>query len=171
MIHVYCGDGKGKTTAALGLAIRFAGSGRRVYVLQFLKGTPSSELSILARLPEITVQRNTEDFGFSFAMTPEQKQKATAMHNQHLNEAVQACQTGEYGMLVLDEGIGALSAGLLDGVLLYDFLHTKPCGLEVVLTGRNPPDRLLELADYVSEIRKIKHPFDRGIPARAGVEK
>ena len=171
MIHIYCGDGKGKTTAALGLAVRFAGSGRRVYFLQFLKGTPSCELSILAHIPHITVQRNDKDFGFSFGMTPGQKQEVAAMHNHHFQEAVRACQTGDYGMLVLDECLGALSAGLLDGRALRDFLQNRPSDFEVVMTGRNPPDDLLELADYVSEIRKIKHPFDRGIQARIGVEK
>lgn len=171
MIHIYCGDGKGKTTAALGLAVRFAGSGRRVYFLQFLKGAPSCELSILARIPEITVQRNHQDFGFSFAMTPSQKQEVAAMHNQHLREAVRACQKGAYGMLVLDECLGALSAGLLDDGLLRGFLQSSPPDFEVVITGRNPPQELLELADYVSEIRKIKHPFDCGIQARIGVEK
>lgn len=171
MIHIYCGDGKGKTTAALGLAVRFAGSGRRVYVLQFLKGAPSCELAILARIPEITVQRNSRDFGFSFVMTPAQKEEAAQMHNRHLKQAVGACRDGAYGMLVLDECLGALSAGLLDGSFLRDFLYNKPSDLEVVLTGRNPPADLLELADYVSEMKKRKHPFDQGVPARIGVEK
>lgn len=171
MIHLYCGDGKGKTTAALGLALRFAGSGKRVYFLQFLKGAPTSELAILERIPEITVQRNEQDFGFCFTMTPEQKQAVAQMHNQHLHEAIRACQGGQYGMLVLDECLGALSAGVLDGEALRIFLQEKPSDLELVLTGRNPPQDLVEAADYVSEIKKIKHPFDHGVGARVGVEK
>lgn len=170
-MHIYCGDGKGKTTAAIGLAVRFVGSGRRVYFLQFLKGSPTCELAVLARIPEITVQRNDEDFGFSFTMTPAQKAQVTQMHNEHLRQSVQACQHGGYGMLVLDECLGALSAGLLDGDLLRAFLRERPTDLEVVLTGRNPPADLVDQADYVSEIQKKKHPFDRGVPARPGVEK
>ncbi len=171
LIHIYCGDGKGKTTAALGLALRCAGSGKRVYFLQFLKGSPTSELAILNQIPQITVQRNSKDFGFSFSMTPKEKQAVSHMHNENLKAAMLACQQGAYELLVLDECMGALSTGLLDADLLREFIPQKPPALELVMTGRNPPEDLVAIADYVSEIKKIKHPYDRGISARCGFDK
>lgn len=171
LIHIYCGHGKGKTTAALGLAIRCAGSGRQVYFLQFLKGSPTSELTILEQIPNITIQRNDQDFGFSFAMTPEEKEIVTQMHNQNLKTAIQACRQEGYDLLILDECMGALSTGLLDADLLREFIAQKPPTLELVMTGRNPPEDLVAIADYVSEINKIKHPYDLGIPARCGIDK
>ena len=170
LIHIYCGDGKGKTTAALGLAIRFLGAGGRVLLVQFLKGSPTSELAIFSRLEGITILRNTQDFGFSFTMGDEEKQQVTRMHNQNLSAAIEACWAGEAGMLILDECLGALSTGLIDREALFSFIRQKPPELELVLTGRNPPDELVELADYVSEIRCMKHPYTRGIPARDGIE-
>lgn len=171
LIHIYCGDGKGKTTAALGLAIRCAGSGKRVYFLQFLKGSPTSELAILEKIPNITIHRNSRDFGFSFAMTDEEKRLVTQMHNENLQAALDACAREGYDLLILDECMGALSTGLLDEALLRKGIAEKPATLELVMTGRNPPDDLVELADYVSEVKHIKHPYDRGIPARLGIDK
>ncbi len=170
LIHIYCGDGKGKTTAALGLAIRFLGAGGRVLLVQFLKGSHTAELAIFSRLEGITILRNTQDFGFSFTMGDEEKQQVTRMHNQNLSAAIEACRAGKAGMLILDECLGALSTGLIDREALFSFIRQKPPELELVLTGRNPPDELVELADYVSEIRCVKHPYTRGIPARDGIE-
>lgn len=171
LVHLYCGDGKGKTTAAAGLSVRAAGAGFRVLFVQFLKGRPSGEIAVLSALPNVRVLRGKAGTAFSFQMTGEQKQAARAVHDRHLAEAVRAAGAGECDLLVLDEAVGALNKNLLDGALLRGLVLEKPEALELVLTGRNPPDWLVEAADYVSEIRKVKHPFDRGIPAREGIER
>ena len=144
LIHIYCGDGKGKTTAAIGLSVRAAGSGMRVLFVQFLKKAETSELNILTNLPQVTVLRPSED---------------------------ESWMDTQADLLVLDEAVGAYNREAIDRAKLLDFLKKKPEPLEVVMTGRNPSQELIDLADYVSEIRKIKHPFDRGIRARTGIEK
>lgn len=171
LIHVYCGDGKGKTTAAMGLALRAAGSGFRVAIVQFLKNGGSGELKALSSLPGVRVLSGKGVDGFTFSMTEQQKEIVRAVHQAHFEEAVEWCRQGEVELLVLDEAVGASRMGLLDTEALLDFLRKKPEGLEVVLTGREPSDELLCLADYVSEIKKIKHPYDRGIHAREGIER
>jgi len=171
LIHVYCGEGKGKTTAAMGLALRAAGSGIRVLVVQFLKDGNSSELKALRRLPEIEIVTGKPVKGFTFAMTPAERELVAAHHNACLQQAVARCHNGEFAMLILDEVIGAVDKGLVDKDLLLDFLRHKPARLEVVMTGRNPLPELVEMAQYVSEINKIKHPYEQGILARIGVEK
>ena len=88
-----------------------------------------------------------------------------------MREAIALCEDGKCDMLILDEAMGALSTGMLDEKLLMDFLKNRPEHIEVVMTGRNPGAQLIELADYVSDIRNVKHPYDKGIPARPGVEK
>ncbi len=150
LIHIYTGDGKGKTTAALGLILRASGRGLHVVLGQFLKGRETGELHTLSLLPGVTVFRGKPLTKFSLASY---------------------CRQEETDLLVLDEVIGACGTHLLDESLLIDFLKHKPEHLEVVMTGRNPSPELLELADYVSEICKRKHPFDKGIPAREGIEK
>lgn len=160
LIHIYCGDGKGKTTASLGLAIRSAGAGFKVFILQFLKNWNTSELNSLELIPNIEIIRGKEGNVFTFGMTEEQKAKSKEI-----------AFNGECDILILDEVIGAYNRNLLDREDLLNFLDNKPENLEVILTGRNPADELIERADYVSEIQKIKHPFDKGIVARRGIEK
>lgn len=171
LIHVYCGDGKGKTTAALGLAVRAGGRGYKALFVQFLKSQDTGELSALTKLPGITVIRGKEGYSFSFKMTDEEKVKCRAVQDENLKRAIALCDLQDVDLLILDEAIGALEKNLVDREILYTFLTAKPAGLEVVLTGRNPDNALLKLADYVSEIKKIKHPFDRGITARDGIER
>jgi cob(I)alamin adenosyltransferase len=170
LIHVYCGDGKGKTTASLGLAVRASGRGYKVLVVQFLKSQETGELSTLTKLG-ITVIRGKEGYSFSFNMTDEEKVKCRTVQDENLKYAIAFCRSQDVDLLILDEAIGALEKNLVDRELLLGFLNTKPAGLEVVLTGRNPDNTLLELADYVSEIKKAKHPFDLGINARDGIER
>lgn len=170
LIHLYCGDGKGKTTAAMGLAIRAAGHGKKVLILQFLKGWPTGELKSLAQIEGIQVLRGKEGMAFSFQMTPEERIQTKALHEEHLRLAMHKAQLGECEVLILDEVMGAVGTGLLEESLVTGFLQAKPPQLEVVLTGRNPPPQWIELADYVTEMKKIKHPYERGIPARDGIE-
>ncbi len=169
-MHIYCGDGKGKTTAALGLAIRAAGSGMRVGFVQFLKGCDTSELRILADIPEITVRRCDRDYGFTFRMTDADKAAITQCHNNLLAEAREWVQHREVQMLVLDEFCAAYRLSLLDRVLALELIAQMPEGCELVLTGRDPAQELLECADYVSEIHAVKHPYEKGIAARKGIE-
>ena len=171
LIHVYCGDGKGKTTAALGLAVRASGRGHQVLLVQFLKSQDTGELFALDRLPGITVIRGKEGYRFSFNMTDEEKVHCCAIQDEHLRQAIALCRSQKVDLLILDEAIGALEKNLVNRELLLEFLNSKPSGLEVVLTGRNPDDALLELSDYISEIKKVKHPFDLGITARDGIER
>lgn len=170
LIHVYCGDGKGKTTAALGLVMRASGAGMKTLVVQFLKGRETGELKSLALLPGVQVIRGNPSGKFSFEMDERERRQAYEMNTKNLLAAVETARAEACGLLVLDEILGALSAGLVDEELLRDFVIRKPAPLELVLTGRNPPGWMLDAADYVSEICKRKHPYDRGIPARRGIE-
>ncbi|MBQ7433690.1 MAG: cob(I)yrinic acid a,c-diamide adenosyltransferase [Lachnospiraceae bacterium] len=170
LLHLYCGDGKGKTTAAIGLAIRGAGAGMRVHMVQFLKGRETAELAILAGIPQITVSRCEKDYGFTWNMTPEEKEAITLEHNRLLAEVAQLVASGQIQMLILDEFVSVYRHGLLDRELAERLILQKPPALELVLTGRNPDEKWIEAADYVSEIRAVKHPYERGIGARYGIE-
>ena len=171
LIHIYCGDGKGKTTAAVGLAVRCAGRGNKVLLVQFLKSRDSGELYSLAKLPDIEVMRGKESKKFTFQMNDEEKHALLLEHNKMFDMVLAKVRSGNYALLVLDEVIGAINARVFDENRLIEFLLNKPENLEVVMSGRNPSARLIELADYVSEVRKVKHPMDRGIMAREGIEK
>lgn len=168
LIHIYCGDGKGKTTAAIGLAVRAAGSGKKVLLLQFFKDGKSSEFSALAHVPGIETVPQTRTFGFSWTLTPEEKEEARSYYAGLLEEAFR--RAGGFDLLVLDEAMSACTTGMIDEARLLALLAGKPAELEVVLTGRNPSQALLDAADYVTEMKKIKHPYERGIAARKGIE-
>lgn len=171
LIHIYCGDGKGKTTAAVGLAVRCAGRGNKVLMVQFLKSRDSGELYSLAKLPDIEVMRGKESKKFTFQMNEEEKHALLIEHNKMFEQVLAKIKNGGYSLLILDEVIGALNAKVFEMPKLIEFLRYKPENLEVVLTGRNPAPELVEIADYVSEMRKVKHPMDKGIMAREGIEK
>ncbi len=171
LIHIYCGDGKGKTTASIGLLIRAIGSGMKVLFVQFLKSSKTSELNILEKLDSVTILRGKSGNVFSFNMSQEEKDLSKKIHDENLKKAIEMVNKGEYNMLILDEVIGAYNKGLLNKNILMDFLDNKPENLEVVLTGRGPDELLLEKADYVSEIKKVKHPYDKGIKSRIGIER
>lgn len=171
LIHIYCGDGKGKTTTGMGLCVRAAGSGLRVLIYQFMKDNSTSERGILALSDCITIVDGLAQEKFSFQMTPEEKGQRRSYYAQQFLAVTQKAAAERFDVLFLDEVIYTIRAGLLDESLVLDFLKKKPAGLEVILTGQNPGPALIEAADYVSEIRKIKHPFDRGLPARRGIER
>lgn len=170
LIHIYCGDGKGKTTAALGLAVRAAGSGMRVHIVQLLKGSETGELSALQLIPSITVSRPDRDYGFTFSMTDEEKSQLTDCHNRLLREAWQLMSEDSIDMLVIDEFNAAYEYGLLDRELADGIVLNKPEETELILTGRSPQQKFIEAADYVSEILAVKHPYKSGISARKGIE-
>ncbi len=168
LIHIYCGDGKGKTTAALGLAVRAAGRGKRVLISRFLKTEDSGEVEVLRSIPGITVVPCRKTFGFLFRMTPEQKREAAVYFQQQLEQAAEAA--GDYDLLILDEIMASVNGGVVREESLLQFLKNKPEHLEVVLTGRGPSEQLMETADYISEIRAVRHPYEKGIAAREGIE-
>ncbi len=170
LLHLYCGDGKGKTTAAIGLAVRAAGAGLKVAFVQFLKDGNSSELQVLENLPGVTVLSGKCEKGFVKTMNPEQRKNVAEECLERLAQIRQLDQSGSYHLIVLDEALGAISTGSLCQQQMMDFLRQRNGETEIVLTGRNPSPELIELADYVSEIKMVKHPYTRGIPARRGIE-
>ena len=168
LIHLYCGDGKGKTTASIGLAVRCAGAGGRVVFAQFFKDGSSAELNVLRTLPGVTVLVCPTKYGFFKNMTEEKKAAARADYTALLESALAAA--GDADLLVLDEAVSACNHGVIPEARLLAFLGDRPEGLEVAVTGREPSAALEEKADYVTEMVKRRHPFDRGIAARKGVE-
>ena len=171
LTHIYEGDGKGKTTAAIGLSIRCAGSGGKVLFAQFLKNDSSSESNILKRLERIEYRAVLENYGFVFQMSPETKLLARDAYNDLLSSAIKEVTSMDYRMLVLDEIIDAYHTQLIDRQQLIDFLKNKPEQLEIVMTGRDSDETLKSHAHYISEIQKVKHPYDCGISGRIGIEK
>lgn len=171
LIHIYTGDGKGKSTAAIGLTIRCAGYGDTVVYTQFLKSGTSSELNIIKNIDNIHIVEAEKSFGFLFNASDEVKAEAKAVYSKLLKDAIAKTKETNCRMLVLDEVIATYNYNLLDKDELLNFLKNKPEEMEVVMTGRDPAKELVEMANYVSEIKKIKHPYDQGIPARKGIEK
>ena len=147
LVHIYCGEGKGKTTCSVGLTVRACGYGLHVLFMQFLKSGTSSELKILKELPGIEVLGTKPIKKFSFQMTEEEKAETRAVSQKEVEDMLQMIQNDHYDMVVLDEALGAIEAGLLDGQVIVDFLKNRPEKLEVVLTGRYPTPELEELAD------------------------
>ncbi len=171
MIQLYHGDGKGKTTASAGAALRAAGRGRPVIFAQFLKGQESGEITMLRETARIRVLRSEKAFPFFADLTDAQKEELTAVHNGILAQIRQALQEKQADFIVLDEITHACRFGLLDESLLDAVLgYGKGADTEIVLTGRMPAAKLLEISDYISEIRAVRHPWEKGVPARAGVE-
>ncbi len=165
LVHLYWGAGKGKTTAAMGLALRALGAGRRVAVVQFLKGRDSGEIPLLEGLGA-QVFRGKAGTKFSFQMTGAEKAETRALQTDHLRRALAL----DAELLVLDEACAAWQTDLIDRDLLRAAVLDRPEGREVVLTGREPPEWMREAADYVTEMRCHCHPFEQGVPARRGVE-
>lgn len=166
-IHIYCGDGKGKTSAAIGLAIRAAGREMKVVIARFLKHDDSGEVAVLGKIPEITLLRCEKSFGFFSKMTSDEKEEAKDYYTRLFNKACKMAENAD--VLILDEIIAACNYGLVDENEILSFLRLRN-NIEIVMTGRNPSDKLKDEADYISEIKKLRHPYDRGINARTGVE-
>lgn len=169
LIHLYCGDGKGKTTAAMGLALRAAAHGLPVVITQFLKDGTSGECQILRGLPGVTVLAANPCGKFSFQMNESERAETADCLTRLFREAVDRAESP--GLLILDEVCAAVSCGFLKEDEIVRFLGAKPASLEVVLTGRDPSEKLCEKADYITEMKKRRHPYDKGIAAREGIEK
>ncbi len=168
MVHIYCGDGKGKTTAAAGLAVRMAGAGKTVVFSQFFKDGSSSEIAALRALPGVTVLHCDTVRGWFDRMSPEDRARARRDYAAFFRRAAETAARAD--LLVLDELAFACRCGAVAEEDVLAFLRAAPERLEVVLTGRDPSPALVEAADYVTRMEKVKHPFDRGVPARLGIE-
>ena len=171
LIHIYCGDGKGKTTAAMGLGIRAAGRSKKVLLTQFLKSNKTGELNSIEKLSEFFhVVKGVPAKKFVWNMNEEEKLEIKKEHTNRFREVTKKAIEEEYDLLILDEIIATINRDFVMLSEVIDFLNNKPTGLEVVMTGRNPKEELIELADYVSEIKAIKHPYNKGIKSRVGIE-
>ena len=168
LVHLYCGDGKGKSTAAVGLSVRASGAGLPVVFAQFFKDGSSSEIGVLRSLPGVRVLVCERYFGRFRNISEEARAEAVKAYGDLLEEALAAA--GERGLLVLDEAVSACGHGVISEEKLLAFLRDKPAELEVVLTGREPSQGLYDAADYITRMEKLRHPFDVGIPARKGIE-
>jgi len=170
-IQVYTGDGKGKTTAAIGQGVRAAGNELRVYMVQFLKGSETGELKSIEKLdPYFKIFRFEKKRGFFWTLSDEEK----AELKKEIEEAFKFCkkvlENKECDVLILDEIMGVLHNKLLSVEEVVEFLKSKPEDMEIILTGRNVPKEIMEIADLVTEMKEIKHYFEKGVPARKGIE-
>jgi cob(I)alamin adenosyltransferase len=167
LVQVYYGDGKGKTTASLGLILRAVGHNLRVLLVQFFKNTPTGEIASLQFLPGVTVYRfGSREFIRENQVTEEEKNEFLC--GWHL--AQKALQSQDYDLVVLDELPYAFFYNLLSWEDFQKVMEVRNREIEVVITGRRVPQALIDAADLVSEIRNIKHPYEQGIPARRGME-
>ncbi|MBA1334880.1 MAG: Cob(I)alamin adenosyltransferase [Firmicutes bacterium] len=171
LIQIYTGDGKGKTTAALGQALRAVGNGYTVYMVQFLKGGDSGELISVKKLePWFQIFRFEKNRGFFWTLNDKEKEELRREIRDAFDFAKKVCSEEHCNILILDEIMGVLHNGLLTEEEVCQFLKEKPPNMEIILTGRNVPDTIREIADLVTEMKMVKHPFEQGIAAREGIE-
>ena len=166
-VHVYTGDGKGKTTAAIGLAIRAAGAGMRVYIAQFVKGMHYSELDSLDRYADLITLKQ---YGRDCFIEKEPEQEDIQAARQGLEEVKGVLASGDYQMVILDEANIATWYKLFSPDELVELVRSKPESVELIITGRNADPKVIALADLVTEMKEIKHYYSQGVQARAGIE-
>jgi len=174
LIQIYTGDGKGKTTAAFGLALRAAGQGNKVLIYQFLK-PPSLDIGERFAIQMGAVRIRVENLNIDWDMAksfddPEQVAKAKAAISDILGRIAETAQKRFYDCLILDEIVFCLSKGLAKLEDIKNIIDRRDSAVEIVMTGQGATKKLMDLADLVTEMKKIKHPFDKGIPARRGIE-
>jgi cob(I)alamin adenosyltransferase len=171
LVHIYTGKGKGKTTSAVGAGIRAVGQGLSVYMIQFLKGgknlPPSGEIRVLRNISGFRL----EQFGMDHFVNPKKvSDEDREIVQEGLNKAREVLASGNYDLVILDELNVVIQFGMVELELVLDILRGRADGTEVIMTGRDAPEELVEYADLVSYIQEVKHPFDRGISARRGIE-
>lgn len=170
LIHIYHGDGKGKTTAAVGLAVRAAGAGMCVLFTQFMKSGGSSELAVLKNLENIEINVIKNTYGFTWNMTDDDKRRLKAENDKAVAALITTVKEGRYQLLVLDEIMSAYQSGLVDKEQVLALLQLCRGKTELVLTGRNPADELKDMADYITQMQSERHPYEKGVDARLGIE-
>ena len=172
MLHLYIGDGKGKTCSAYGLALRALGCGFKVAIFSFLKSPKSGEIKILKELsktnPLLSLNISDKDHGFYYTLSDIEKQEVQSEVNDLANKFEKSLKDNLFDLIILDEIIDAINLNLVCEENFISLLKKR--NTEIVLTGRNPSENLIDIADYVSDVNKIKHPYDKGIPARRGIE-
>lgn len=168
LVHIYTGDGKGKSTAAIGLGLRATGNDMKVLLVSFLKGMDTCEEIAISKIDNFEQIKEVKTNKFTWNMNDKELIEVTKNHNNSLMQAIK--KSKNIDILIFDEIISTYNLNLIDKKLLLNFIRNKPNGLEIILTGRQPAEELLELADYVSEVNCIKHPYEKGIPARKGIE-
>lgn len=168
LVQIFTGDGKGKTTAALGVVLRALGHGLRVCIVAFMKGGyPYGEWEVLSKLPNVRIARfGSATFTDPTNVKPEEKEQAKLA----LSTARKAMLSGDYDLVVLDEVNIATAWKLVELDEVVKLIRDKPQNVELVLTGRHADTKLVQLADLVTECLKIKHPYDKGIVARRGID-
>ncbi len=167
-IQVYTGDGKGKTTAALGLALRAAGAGLKVFIGQFVKGMKYSELEALKRFEDfITIKH----YGRNCFIHKEPKEADILIAQEGLKEISDIVQNNDYDIVILDEANIALYYNLFSVQELLKILKMKSDSMEIIITGRQAPKEIIEYADLVTEMIEVKHYYTKGVQARPGIEK
>jgi cob(I)alamin adenosyltransferase len=167
-VQVYTGDGKGKTTAALGLAFRAAGAGLKVFIAQFIKKGRYSEHVALERFSDLITVRQ---YGHGFILNDKPTDEDMAAAKAGLKEIEAAINSATYDVVIVDEVNVALHYSLIDVEDVLRWIREKPTTVELVLTGRNADDRVIEAADLVTEMKPIKHYYYQGVQARIGIEK
>jgi len=167
-LQVYTGDGKGKTTAAMGLALRCTGAGGRVFIGQFVKGMHYAELDALARLADGIAIRQ---FGRDCFIVRDPEPEDIRLAREGLDECRRALESGEYDLVILDEASIAVYYQLFSATELLEAIAARQPHVEVVVTGRRAPPELVERADLVTEMKEVKHYYTGGVVAREGIEK
>ncbi|MGM0436896.1 MAG: cob(I)yrinic acid a,c-diamide adenosyltransferase [Bacillota bacterium] len=169
-IHIYTGDGKGKTTAAMGLAFRASAYDKKIYILQFLKGRKTGERLSAKKFDNITFERANKSKKFYIQMTEEEKKEQKEEIKEIWNKINDLLENSDYEIIIFDEIMGAISNGMVEIDDVKELLKNKGKDKELVLTGRNAPEELIDMADYVTEMQMKKHPFNKNVPAREGIE-
>jgi cob(I)alamin adenosyltransferase len=168
LVQVYTGDGKGKTTAALGLAMRAAGRGFSVFMVQFLKGRNYGELECAKRLSDrFKIVQSGLD---TFVKKGEPTEEDLRLASRGLELARDAIQSGDYDVVILDEVNVAVELGVLETEDVLPLIDNRPAGVELVLTGRYAPPAFCERADLITEMKNIRHCYDAGVAMREGIE-
>ena len=167
-IQIYTGDGKGKTTAALGLALRAAGHGKKTYIAQFMKGQSYGELKSIQRIDEITIAQFGKD---TFIHINQATAQDIQMARDGLDQATHAMNSGDYQIIILDEINMAVYFKLLTVDEVLEFIKQKPVEIELILTGRRAPEQFIKIADLVTEMKEVKHYYKAGVESRDGIER
>jgi cob(I)alamin adenosyltransferase len=171
LIQVYTGDGKGKTTAALGQGLRSCGRGLKVCMVQFLKGRDTGELHSVEKLyPLFEIFKFERDRGFFWTLSDQEKRELKDDIDKGFEFIKAVAAKGECDVLIIDELLGVLGNKLLGIGEVVEFLKSKPDTMEIIITGRNAPKEIIDTADLVTEMKEIKHYFRNGVPAREGIE-
>jgi cob(I)alamin adenosyltransferase len=166
LVQVYTGNGKGKTTAAMGLALRAAGTGLRVYVCQFMKARPCGEMKAIKNIRNIGFDR----CGSRCFIKGAPARKDIKRIGAGFESARKIVMSGKYDLVILDEANIASDMGLIDPLDIVKLIDEKPGHVEIVLTGRSCPEVIIKHADLVTEMKEVKHPLGRGVIARCGIE-